>query len=281
MNNDQVCVIMPVYNGEATIYLALKSLLAQSYKNWICVIVNDGSTDKTRSILNTLTDPRFKVIHLGKNVGRGAARQVCLENAEGEYLAYLDADDFYHTDKLKKQVELLKSDSDIYLVAGGLLAYESNYKPLNIRGKYQLDKSERFKDGDSLPIVMPSAMLRLKEAKRHKYNSALNAGEDIDYFSRYLNGKYYANIDDILLYYYLGPTTYQKIIEYAFNEFYRGACLIKRNIFAGIKTMMFSSVKLLVYSIAIPVLGVGYFMKKRGKKASFNHINEYYTQLNS
>ena len=56
-NNPKVCVLMPVYSGAATIELALKSLVAQSYTNWICVIVNDGSKDGTKEILDSLKQP--------------------------------------------------------------------------------------------------------------------------------------------------------------------------------------------------------------------------------
>ena len=70
-HNPKVCVIMPVYNGEKTIIYALASLLNQSYTNWICVIVNDGSTDSTIQILNSLTDPRFQVYHLKRALKTG------------------------------------------------------------------------------------------------------------------------------------------------------------------------------------------------------------------
>lgn len=170
MENPKVCVVMPVYNGESTIELALKSLVAQSYKNWICVIVNDGSNDNTKEILNSLSDPRFRVYNLPNNMGRGYARQFALDHAEGDYLAYLDADDFYHKDKLRLQVDVLESDSDICLVATGLLAFGNSYHPINTRGLFDLKKSKRFVDRGVLNIVMPSAMIRLKQAKIISYN---------------------------------------------------------------------------------------------------------------
>ena len=66
-----VCIIMPVYNVENTILYALNSIVRQTYENWICVIVNDGSTDRTKEILDTIEDKRFKIVHLSHNCEKG------------------------------------------------------------------------------------------------------------------------------------------------------------------------------------------------------------------
>ena len=72
----KVSVIMPVYNGEQTLKYAIASLMRQTYENWICIIVNDGSTDNTRVILDSLIDPRFQIYHLEKNGYKRAEREI-------------------------------------------------------------------------------------------------------------------------------------------------------------------------------------------------------------
>jgi glycosyltransferase involved in cell wall biosynthesis len=278
MSDPKVCVIMPVYNGEKTIRLALNSLLAQSYSNWECVITNDGSTDGTDRILSQLTDPRFKVIQLGKNVGRGAARQVCLDHAEGEYLCYLDADDFYHKDKIKEQVQVMEHDKTIDMVACGILAYDDNYKALNIRGVLNTDISG-FSDGNNLPAVLPTAMIRLHKALTIKYNSNLNAGEDLDYFSQYLDGGRFVNIAKLLYYYYTGTTTKQKVLSYTWNELKRGLYLMRRKPMNGIKVALVSASKYLAYGTLIPILGLDYFIQKRGHQFTDEQEHTYYQIL--
>ena len=134
MKEPKVCVIMPVYNGEKTIKLALASLLNQSYTNWECVIVNDGSTDGTRSILDSLKDPRFRIFHLNKNCGRGVARDEALKRSEGDYLAYLDADDMMYKDKLKVQVEFLEANPGIRMVSCGCITMNENFEALRASG---------------------------------------------------------------------------------------------------------------------------------------------------
>jgi len=280
MNNPKVCVVMPVYNGAATIELALKSLVAQTYSNWECVIVNDGSTDSTHAILDSLTDPRFKVIHLEKNVGRGAARQVALDNAEGDYLAYLDADDFYHEDKLLKQVAILDVKSNITLVGCRLTSFNSVYIPISVRGSLNTEPIE-YNLGDSISLCMPTAMIRLKEAKSFTYNPKLNAAEDADYFSKYLNRKKYQNIPDILLFYSITEsTTYSKILEYTGFEIKRGIYLFGNNNKAALKIIFTSVIKWLIYAFTIPFLGVDFFLKRRGRSVEAEEINTFMQQKN-
>ncbi|KAF0200327.1 MAG: glycosyl [Bacteroidetes bacterium] len=271
-NQPLVSVIMPVYNGAKTIKLALNSLINQAYQNWICIIVNDGSTDNTKDILDSLQDKRFRVIHLKKNVGRGAARQVALDHTEGDFLAYLDADDFYHTGKLQKQVEILSENKAISLVGCRIFCFDSNYSPMSTRGS-GLKQPIPFKYGDILRLVMPSAMIRLPDAKKCKYNSRLNAAEDVDYFSRYLNNKVYINIPDILLYYSVTEsTTYRKILEYTGYEILRGFTMLGRNNLAAIRTIFSTSAKWLLYATAIPLTGINFFLNRRGKIPEMNEI---------
>lgn len=273
-----VSIVMPVYNGASTIRLALQSLLAQTYSNWICIIVNDGSIDDTKKILDSLTDSRFRVYHLSKNMGRGYARQVALKHTDGEFIAYLDADDFYHSEKIKRQIDVMMSDPSIDLVACGLLTFGIDKKPINIRGKTHRNV-KKYNDGDNLPITMPTALIRKEKAHSISYNSKLNAGEDLDYFSQYLDGGHYVNLDSILFYYFTGPTTYKKIVSYSYNDCLRGFILSKRKFLPGLKTIILGLCKLAIYAIFTPIMGVDYFINYRGKTPSQQDIDEYYKQL--
>jgi glycosyltransferase involved in cell wall biosynthesis len=96
----KVTVIMPVYNGELYVEEAVASLLAQSFRDWELIIVDDGSVDSTAQILETFTDQRIHIIRQ-KNSGEACARNVGLNNARGEYIAFLDADDSYFPNALE------------------------------------------------------------------------------------------------------------------------------------------------------------------------------------
>jgi glycosyltransferase involved in cell wall biosynthesis len=99
-----VSIMIPCFNAERTLGMALASLRAQTYERWEAVVVDDGSTDETSRILSRFTDPRLRIERFSANCGRGAARQRWLEMAQGGLLAFLDADDWLFPDKLSHQV---------------------------------------------------------------------------------------------------------------------------------------------------------------------------------
>jgi len=102
-----VSVILPVFNGEASIGRAVRSVLAQTISDLELVVVDDGSTDRTSEVVSGYSEPRLKPIILERNSGAAAARNVGVSRARGEYIAFLDSDDEWLADKLERQLELL------------------------------------------------------------------------------------------------------------------------------------------------------------------------------
>lgn len=113
-NNSLVSVVLPVYNGEKYLACAIESILAQSYRNWELLVVNDGSKDATASICDEFAakDPRIKAFHQ-PNGGVNAARAKGIDNASGEFLTFLDADDTFSADALEKMLAGFSDDVDV------------------------------------------------------------------------------------------------------------------------------------------------------------------------
>ena len=113
MNSPLVSIIIPTYNYGHFITDALLSVSSQSYQNWECIIVDDGSTDDTSSIvqayIKTHAEQRFQYIFI-QNSGLSNARNVGIAKSQGNYLQFLDADDLLLKDKLAVQVKLLQSE---------------------------------------------------------------------------------------------------------------------------------------------------------------------------
>src|SRR6266545_6495779 len=106
-----VSVVTPAYNVAWCIARAIDSVLAQDFRARELIIVNDGSTDDTRAVLEAYGDA-ITVIHQD-NRGMSAARNVGIKNAHGTYVAFLDADDWWLPGKLSRQVELMQSRPEI------------------------------------------------------------------------------------------------------------------------------------------------------------------------
>ena len=104
-----VSVVMPIHNAAAFLVEAVASVQAQSLANWELLAVDDGSTDGSGEMLAGLvaTDPRIRTLSTGDNLGAGAARNCAMNAARGRFLAFLDADDLWHPEKLARQLDFL------------------------------------------------------------------------------------------------------------------------------------------------------------------------------
>jgi glycosyltransferase involved in cell wall biosynthesis len=106
-------VVIPAYNAEIFLERTLRSALGQTYSNIEVIVVNDGSTDKTRGIAEAVAsaNDRIRIISV-PNGGVAKARNIGIAEANGEYVAFLDADDLWHPTKIERQVAAMSSDGD-------------------------------------------------------------------------------------------------------------------------------------------------------------------------
>lgn len=119
INNPLVSVIVPCYNYAHFLGEALDSVLAQTFANWECIIVNDGSPDNTEEVALKYCDKdiRFKYLYK-ENGGHSSARNFGINESSGKYILPLDADDTISENYVKAAVEKIESDSNIKLVTG-------------------------------------------------------------------------------------------------------------------------------------------------------------------
>src|SRR5437867_1216291 len=111
----RISVIMPVYNGEAFIAEAIRSVIAQTYACWELIVVDDGSIDNTRQVVSGFTDQRIAYISQ-ENQGLAAARNTGIQHSKGEYLAFLDHDDLWAPTFLERCVSALQLVGSGHLV---------------------------------------------------------------------------------------------------------------------------------------------------------------------
>lgn len=186
-----VSVIIPVYNCEATIGKAVLSALGQSEQDVEVVVVDDGSTDRTRQIVTGLAavDDRTVYVALPKNVGVSAARNIALTKASGEWVAVLDADDWFLPDRLRN-MRLAAERLDADLVCDNLRLFDhalghvvgvtrfgarGTATPLTVQLLFDLDHAfRRHHLGFTKPMIKTAF---LKE-KGISYNSRYRVGED-------------------------------------------------------------------------------------------------------
>ena len=171
MENKKISVVVPVYNVEDYIENNIKSLLNQTYKNFEIIYIDDGSTDNSLNILNMFKkiDSRIKVIHQ-QNSGVSHSRNVGIEYSNGEYITFIDADDFVDNDYLEYLLNLIsKNHSDMAIS----ISHHKNYDNSQFEELYEESKK-------SIDIIDDIYMNRIFMAVWNKiYSKRLLDNNDI------------------------------------------------------------------------------------------------------
>jgi glycosyltransferase involved in cell wall biosynthesis len=193
----KVSVIMAVYNGERYLKEAVDSILSQTFEDFELLIVNDGSTDRTKDILKEYDDPRISIFPQS-NKGCIAARHLAIKNARGKYLAIMDADDIALPERLSKTVAHLDSHSDVVLVGTGYITRNE------LTGSDRIDippTEDRILKRCLLrydPFKDPTNLIRadaFKKAGGYK----IDRGFDYELYSRLAKFGKLANFSEVLL----------------------------------------------------------------------------------
>ncbi len=126
--DDLVSIITPSYNTADFISDTINSVINQSYKNWEMIIVDDCSADNTDDVVAAFCDERIKYFKNEKNSGAAFSRNKALKEAKGRWIAFLDSDDLWTSDKLEKQITFMKEN-------GYAFSY-TNYSEINELSEY-------------------------------------------------------------------------------------------------------------------------------------------------
>ncbi len=116
-----ISVVVPVYNRGTTIRRCLESVFGQTVSPYEIIVVDDGSTDNTASVVRSIGDERLRLIAMPSNRGAQAARNVGIANARGNYIAFLDSDDEWLPEKLELQVREIAEGQEPRVIHGGAL----------------------------------------------------------------------------------------------------------------------------------------------------------------
>ena len=132
-------IIIPTFNRAHMIHLAIESVLSQTYNDWELIIVDDGSTDDSSSIIDSLTlDNDIKVIKQ-QNLGLIKSCNAAINHTNGKYILRLDADDYLHKDAIKELVSKIEEDEEIVLVFPDYWEVDINNTPIREVQRFNFD----------------------------------------------------------------------------------------------------------------------------------------------
>ena len=127
MNNNKVSIIIPCYNQAHFLNEAVASIMKQTYDNWECIIVNDGSTDETENIAQSLVEGDERIrYHKKENGGLSSARNAGLNLSTGSFIQFLDADDYLEKTKLEKSFREIAKNPEIKIVVSNFKMFQND-----------------------------------------------------------------------------------------------------------------------------------------------------------
>jgi glycosyltransferase involved in cell wall biosynthesis len=187
----KVSIIIPTYNRASIITETLDSILAQNYPNWECIIIDDGSNDNTKEVVNSyvVKDSRFNFFIRPNNYKPGScgARNYGLTLAKGELIQQFDSDDLMHKDLISEKVAIFNTNPDIQSVISRLTFFEGNkilktQKPFNQKFENLYENIITY----NVPVWTVSIMFRKQFLIdcHEKYDETLIFNDDLDLFSR-------------------------------------------------------------------------------------------------
>ena len=165
-NEALVSIVMPAYNCEKYVVEAINSILAQTYRNWELLVLDDGSKDNTLRIIEEFSqkDSRIKALPNGKNMGVSATRNRGIELASGEWIAFLDSDDMWKPEKLEKQFEIVEKEAAEFLFTGSSYINEEG-EPY--KGIFEVPEKITYKKLRNQNVISCSSVLVKKKYFEH------------------------------------------------------------------------------------------------------------------
>ena len=198
MKLPKVSVVMPVYNGEAYLRQAIDSILAQTFVDFELVLINDGSTDASVSIIESYGDPRVRLYNNAQNSGLAAIRNRGIREARGQYIAWLDCDDISLPTRLEKQVALLEKNPDVALCGTWVETMGAQKDGV---WKYPVDSDTlRCRMLFDDPVATSSIMMRVAclEKQESYFDLDRPPAEDYDLWERISREWRVVNIEEVL-----------------------------------------------------------------------------------
>jgi len=211
-----VTIVTPAYNASKYISETIESVLNQSYDNWEMLIVNDGSTDNTKEIVESFSDKRIKLINQS-NQGVSVARNKALDEAKGEYITFLDADDILPKKSLEVRVKFLEENLDVDLVDGYAVAVSSDLKDI-IREHKPTYRGKLFPQIiklDGSVYLTCYYMFRKNKLGNIRFKKGMTHSEDVLFFIMlaYYNDITYGAVKDKIFIYRVGHESAMKNIK--------------------------------------------------------------------
>jgi len=193
-----VSIIIPYYQCKDYISKSVNSVINQTYKNWELIIIDDENTKSSESLLNKIKSKHnnIKIFYTKANVGVGLARNLGIKKSKGTFVAFLDSDDYWHKNKLNKQIIFLKKNNADICYTGYSAFYNNkiSYKPITP----SFINYENFLK--ECPVCCSSVLIKKKILQKFKFKNYKNK-EDYELWLRMAKKNIFFGLKEYLTFY--------------------------------------------------------------------------------
>lgn len=213
-----VTIGIPFYNAEKTLAGAIRSVFAQTHRDWELILLDDGSTDRSLEIARSVNDPRVRVISDGKNLKLAKRLNQMVDEAKYDYIARMDADDLMSTERIELELKEFEKNPNLDVVSTGVCSLSQDDQPLGYRchNNNVVTPYEVLTHKNGAGIVHAAILARKSWYLRNLYNSKYDTSQDADLW---LKAFYHQDFSHLIirkpLYYYResGNVTPRKILN--------------------------------------------------------------------
>jgi len=199
MSTPIVSIVLPVYNGGATLALALASLDRQTFREWELILIDDGSTDGCMAGFSS-SDSRVRIVQDGRNLGLAARLNQGIDLARGRYLARMDHDDIAYPGRLEAQMRFLDEHPEIDLTATKAILFRNDGSPVGLFPFRRTHAEICAAPWRGFYFPHPTWMGRIEWFRRHRYRlPEIVRAEDQDLLLRSYSVSRFACLPQVLM----------------------------------------------------------------------------------
>ena len=210
MNNKPIIsIIMNCYNGEAFLNEAINSITKQTFENWELIFFDNNSIDKSEKIAKSFKDSRIKYFKSDRLLNLYDARNLAVKKTNGDYISFLDTDDMWAKDKLEKQINFIKKNSNYKILYSNYYVLKNNEKKI----MYKNELPSGFitqKLLDFYGIGINTAFLDKSIFDQYNFKKDLNIIGDFDFFIKTSKKFEIGYISDPLTFYRIHENSFTK-----------------------------------------------------------------------
>ncbi|ALO15604.1 Putative teichuronic acid biosynthesis glycosyltransferase TuaG [Salinivirga cyanobacteriivorans] len=188
MNNPFFSIILPTHNRQTRLKNAINSVLGQTFMNWELIIVNDASSDGTYEYLNSIENEKIQTVHNKKNLYKGGARNAGIAKAKGQYICFLDDDDFYLEHHLDAYYEAIESagfpEAAWYSMPISYYSDTDTFQKRYLRKPLEDEDMVAYLFHHKNGVPTPRICTHSNIAKKQLFNPSIKIGQDTEMLLR-------------------------------------------------------------------------------------------------